>query len=356
MSLIKRIGYPGFTAALFLTIAIAGLAVCEDNKALAGPNPQQTSSRKEPKRKDPAYDKLTQEKQELEENYAKLQKDNQAMAMDRVNLINQAKLLLADVNRIKDIEAELEAAKAQRQEIGKEKEDALARISSLDMELTNIRTSLEQLQQEKKKLEDMLSREKDKSRMKKLEEEAYELAKENSQLKNTLKATQSQLNREKDSGSRAAADREKFKEEILELRKKVGALNKDYAEAVRKNRLLEQKALTAPEKVSELARQNKTLIRQTANMHYNLGVFYTKNKEYSRAVAEFEEAVKLRPDDAYAHFNLGYIYAEYLVNRNRAIEHFRHYLRVVKQDDKDVDWVRKYILTWQAWEGKQPME
>jgi len=91
-------------------------------------------------------------------------------------------------------------------------------------------------------------------------------------------------------------------------------------------------------------------------MHYNLGVFYSKQKEYSRAVSEFEEAVKLRPDDAYSHFNLGYIYAEYLVNRPKAIEHFRHYLRLAKKDDKDLDWVKKYILTWQAWAGKEPME
>jgi tetratricopeptide (TPR) repeat protein len=91
-------------------------------------------------------------------------------------------------------------------------------------------------------------------------------------------------------------------------------------------------------------------------MHYNLGVFYTKNKEYPRAIAEFEKSIELNPEDPYAHFNLGYIYAEYLVDRPKAIVNFRKYLSLLKTDDKDADWVKKYILTWQTWEGKKPIE
>lgn len=125
---------------------------------------------------------------------------------------------------------------------------------------------------------------------------------------------------------------------------------------MRKNRLFEQRVTEAPPKFAELARQNTALIKETANMHYNLGVFYMKQKEYSRAAAEFEKAIELTPNDAYAHFNLGYIYAEYLVNRPKAIEHFQDYLRLAKKDDKDVDWVKKYILTWESWQGKVPVE
>ena len=91
-------------------------------------------------------------------------------------------------------------------------------------------------------------------------------------------------------------------------------------------------------------------------MHYNLVVFYTKNNEYDRAVAEFEQCIKINPNDAAAHFNIGYIYSEYLVNRKRAMEYFRHYLRLAKSDDPDVDWVKKYMLTWETYEGKMPMQ
>jgi tetratricopeptide (TPR) repeat protein len=111
-----------------------------------------------------------------------------------------------------------------------------------------------------------------------------------------------------------------------------------------------------PGKFAEIARQNKVLIRQTASMHYNLGVFYSKQKEYTRATNEFEKALELTPDDAYVHFNLGYIFAEYLLDRAKAVDHFRQYLRLAKKDDKDIDWVRKYILTWETWQGNKPLE
>ncbi|MEI6631307.1 MAG: tetratricopeptide repeat protein, partial [bacterium] len=143
---------------------------------------------------------------------------------------------------------------------------------------------------------------------------------------------------------------------IAEANRKLGELTARYSEAVSKNKLFEQKTADMPKKFAEVARQNKSLIKETANMHYNLGVFYTKNKEYSRAAAELEKAIELTPDDAYAHFNLGYIYAEYMINRNKAIEHFKHYLRLAKKEDKDVDWVKKYILTWQAYEGKENIQ
>lgn len=131
---------------------------------------------------------------------------------------------------------------------------------------------------------------------------------------------------------------------------------KDLDDALAKNRELEKKAQELPPRFAELARENKVLIKETALMHYNLGVFYTKNKEYARAVAEFEKAIELNPDDPYAHYNVGYIYAEYLVDRPKAIENFRKFLGLVKTDDKDVDWVKKYILTWQTWEGKKPLK
>jgi len=148
----------------------------------------------------------------------------------------------------------------------------------------------------------------------------------------------------------------KSSQEIKEWSEKTNKLNGAYAEAVKKNNAFEQKVMETPKRFAEIARQNKTLIKETANMHYNLGVFYTKNKEYSRALAEFEKAVELTPDDAYAHFNLGYIYAEYVVNRYKAIDHFRRFLSLSKSDDKDIDWVRKYILTWEAYEGKKPLD
>ncbi len=87
-------------------------------------------------------------------------------------------------------------------------------------------------------------------------------------------------------------------------------------------------------KYIKLARENKILVKRTALMHYNLGVFYTQNKEYNRAVAEFEKAIELNPEDALAHFNLGFIYAEHFENRPKAIERFNQYLKLAKKVTK----------------------
>ena len=168
-------------------------------------------------------------------------------------------------------------------------------------------------------------------------------------MENSLKKAQSEIKKLQASGSQ-------LKEKTDKLENDVRKMNQAYSEAAKKNKLLAKKVTEKPRQFAELARQNKVLIRRTANMHYNLGVFYLNQKKYPRAVAEFTKAVELRPEDAYSHFNLGYIYAEYLVNRTKAIEHFRNYLRYVKKDDRDVDWVKRYIITWQSWQGKEPME
>jgi len=118
---------------------------------------------------------------------------------------------------------------------------------------------------------------------------------------------------------------------------------------------LEEEGRALPGKFAELAGQNKRLIDDTADMHYNLGVFYTNNHEYKRAVQEFGKALKIRPNDAGANYNLGYIYAEYLVDRPKAIKFFKDYLTFAP-DAKDAEWVRKYILTWQSWYGKVPIK
>jgi len=90
-------------------------------------------------------------------------------------------------------------------------------------------------------------------------------------------------------------------------------------------------------------------------MHYNMGVSFIKSKDYKRAIKEFQKVLEQDPYDAYANYNLGYIYAEHLVDRPAAIEYFQKYLTYAK-DAKDTDWVKKYILTWQTWYGRENLK
>jgi len=78
--------------------------------------------------------------------------------------------------------------------------------------------------------------------------------------------------------------------------------------------------------------------------HYNLGVLYTQNKDYQRAITEFERVLSFNPNDTESHYNLGVIYGEYLGDRKKALEHFQAYLRLAP-NDPDAERVRRYVTT-----------
>ena len=349
-------------------LGLAVLSGCEkpDAASAAKKEPAQAVSKEAPEVKShPLSEKERQAKeyQDLKDSYAKLERDFNNLSLDRDNLINQAKSLLGHKGRAEELESLLSESKKEREVFEKDNFKLVNKNLGLEEKCKKLEADLGRLQNEKKMAEDLLAKERDRSQLKKIEQEKVQLLKELNAVKLSLSQAKSEAARYRDLSSRSQGNLDSGNkslaaktEELDKLRLKVETLNKSYSEAVRKNRELEQRVLTTPGKFAELARQNKTLIRQTANMHYNLGVFYTKNKEYGRAVAEFEKALELRPDDDYSHFNVGYIYAEYLINRPKAVEHFRHFLRLTKSSDKDVDWVKKYILTWQSWAGKEPME
>ncbi|MDO8748541.1 MAG: tetratricopeptide repeat protein [Candidatus Omnitrophota bacterium] len=318
----------------------------------------------------PDRENLIKENLEFKNKYATLQKEYDAIIADRDNVLVQTRFLLSQKEKVKEAEAWLEEMKKKGEALEKEKIESESKNLKLQEKIADSENKIEELisekgraVNEKKQLEELIARERDKNPILKLEDEKAKLREElvlvnagSKQVKLDLKQSQAQVSKLNGEILKSKQELSASKEQAEESRHKVESLNRDYAQALNKNRILEEKVVQTPKKFAEIARQNKALIKQASNMHYNLGVFYTKNKEYSRAIAEFEEAVKLRPDDAYCHFNLGYIYAEYLVNRPKAIEHFRHYLRVARKEDKDMDWVKKYIITWQAWGGKEPME
>jgi chromosome segregation ATPase len=180
--------------------------------------------------------------------------------------------------------------------------------------------------------------------------------KEAESLKKDSKKMSADLKSEKALSAKTLKEKEALEKDKAALSAELKQFKKNYAEAVKKNKAFERDIKNMPKKFSELARQNIAMRKETSEMHYNLGVFYAKNKEYERAANEFAKTVDIDPEHAYAYFNLGYINAEYFVNRKAAIENFRHYLNLAKSDDKDAEWAKKYILTWQTWEGKQSID
>jgi tetratricopeptide (TPR) repeat protein len=282
--------------------------------------------------------------------YEKLKKEYEAVVKDRDNILAQVKNLLQYKVQIKQWENKVKKLTDYNEKLKKDKEEVINKVNELEEEIKKLNQlnleKIEQIDNLKKTIENM--------------EIEYRIVSETKRRLKEAKEKVADLEKEKDSlilkNKKLEADNLEAKATATAYRRKIREMQEQYRQALTRNRQLEKRLEETPKKFAEMARENKILIKETALMHYNLGVFYTENKEYRRAIAEFEKALELNPNDAYAHFNLGYIYAEYMVNRSKAIEHFRHYLKLANKKDKDIDWVKKYILTWQAWEGKRPLK
>jgi len=286
------------------------------------------------KRLDEAVIKSGQQRDEYKKSFEKATVENIIGEETKKKTEDQKKEKEALVQRIQDLEARIRLAE---QVSFKEK----AELESSRRQLLEVKDNYEGAQKQNEVL------------AKKLEDTPKEVAalfeKEDQALKRQIEDLESRQRLMEKESLKKQAQAEFYKRQLSEVKDK-------YEEARKQNKGLERKLEDTPKKFAELARENKILIKRTAAMHYNLGVFYTQNKEFERAVAEFEKAVELNPEDSASHFNLGYIYAEHLLNRQSAVMHFRQFLKLAKKDDKDVDWARRYILTWQTWEGNIPIK
>jgi len=93
-----------------------------------------------------------------------------------------------------------------------------------------------------------------------------------------------------------------------------------------------------------LADARQQMKKQEALLHYNLGVAYTKEKNYDMAIDEYESVLSLNPQDADTHYNLAILYDEVRKNSKKAIEHYQKYLEL-KPDAEDIDEVKDWIAT-----------
>jgi len=260
----------------------------------------------------------------------RLSEENQALLKENEDLQQVTKLLHQKVNNLKTKHAEqLISSKTQQEELTQEGD----RLQKLLVE-TQGRQGTQKL---KKKLNEKIDQLTDQLRVRKKDNKTLTKQLKQKQKKvKTLEKKQLEL---------------KNQAEILQGQQE--ELEKQNVELQEENAYLAKETREFPKKITDLARQNRKLIKQTANLHYNRGVFYVKNHEYKQAIKEFKKVLDLKPDHAYAHYNLGYLYAEHTVDRSKAIQYFKDYL-MYASDAKDVDWVRRYILTWKTWYGEEP--
>lgn len=300
---------------------------------------------------------------------------------DRDNILSQAKRLLEENKKLleenkklmamkEDFDRNLNSLIEEKNIIAGERERVLWRLRALDEEIEQGKKETDSVRRRAGKLE-MLGEDavKEKERLEKLLVEAKSRSAVG-KLERTvevLKRDKRKLSAELENDKKTVARREKaFRKERSELKNRMNKNEAEYERemeeygkhitalqgknigiAAEKNALARELA-HLPGKFTKIARENNRLARATADRHYNLGVFYAKNGEHQRAVAEFEETLRIRPGYPYALYNLGHIYATYLLDKEKSIEYFREYLKV-SPDARDKDLVRKYIVTWETW-------
>ncbi len=293
---------------------------------------------------------VAQETTDCSAELAELKQEHTRLLVDYKNTVAQAKALLVYKHQVRDVEDIRRQNRIQARQLERAREDALEDVKELEGRIEGLNVDIVRLRQErdeykksfeKASVENIIGEDVQKE-IDALKEEKGIVERRTRDLVKRVKTLEHE-------GLKKEAEAELLRRQLAEVKEK-------YTQARRSNKVLEKKIRRVPRRAAELARENKILVKRTALMHYNLGVFYTQNREFERAVVEFEKAVELNPQDAASFFNLGYIYAEHLQNRPKAVDHFRTYLKLAQKDDKDADWVRRYILTWQTWEGKVPIK
>jgi len=136
----------------------------------------------------------------------------------------------------------------------------------------------------------------------------------------------------------------KAKEELSGLR----SSEKDSEQLKRKINRLESEKKIQEIRIEELketlASNQERLKKEKVLFHYNLGVAYTQAGDYEAAISEYEKALKIDPDDANSHYNLGIIYDDYRKDPQKAIAHYQRFLEL-NPDFEDYYEVQIWIET-----------
>lgn len=138
--------------------------------------------------------------------------------------------------------------------------------------------------------------------------------------------------------------------QLVERTRYVKSLEKRQKEMIKENREyreeLEGLKLKLKEAVPGLAKSTRIsqkMMRENAQMHYNLGTIFLQNKRYKEAIAEYEKNLELTPNDPDTHYNLGVLYDDYLKDRQKALYHYQKYI-TVNPKAPDSKKVEGYIL------------
>lgn len=250
-------------------------------------------------------------------------------------LVNKTKTLESDLKNksweLETAEEELSKANKENTSFSAEKENLNKKIAAQKEQIAEIIKVKEELE----KQQEVLST--SKQELEKALEEAKHLYQEQANLR--------KLDAEALEESFKKKTRQKWMEFFAgkeKLEKQVKSFEAKMKEALQKNQELQARLeesdqvilkfkLARSEKgdpVKPLSQEDERFRKEVLKFHYNKAFAYDQSGQYEKALAEYNKALAVAPDDADIHYNLAILYDEHLFDKRKAIEHYQTYLKL----------------------------
>lgn len=175
-------------------------------------------------------------------------------------------------------------------------------------------------------------------RIQQIENQNKEYQAQMNRLQATMAGKEKELNQKLADTEKQIADKkaeeEKAMNMVLPRLKDKGALVSDQELADTKKQAeenlkrLETHTQQVTTQVAKIALENKKMKIDSAKLHYNLANTFFERGDYMRAASEYRQVVTLLPNDADAHYNLAFVYGEFLNQPAVALEHYKAYLHL----------------------------
>jgi len=205
----------------------------------------------------------------------------------------------------------------------------------------------EEAQEQIRELKDQLQGEKEKA-MKAKEKVLDQLAvfaKERDEAIQRVGEVTEQFKKKIDLSEGASEDINKLRDMVTKLRKENETGIKSLEEFFKKKQMAYEARILSLE--AQTAKAKERYEMEAERYHYNLGVMYTRAKDFEMAVKEFKKALAFNERNALAHFNLGIIFDDYFRDAQSARFHYLNFLELDPLSD-DADSVREWLNNLEA--------
>lgn len=318
-----------------------------------------------------AHSVFAEECAELKHTNAKLMAEIENLTLDRNNLLKQAKTFQSEkdelIQKIESMQGASSGAEVQLESLQSESQILTSEIEKLKIAREKDRAlfieekqALERQIQDQAARADSLAQTMEKYTPEKIEgvvQDRNRLEAENQRLAQQVFEMEKRQEELKRQMTPLELDREelmKIQEENKEIRKKlqyVGKLEARQEQLIKENaeyreqlEIMKAKFKDAAPGLAKASRISQKMMRENADMHYNLGTIFLHNKKFKEAIQEYEAVLELRPNDPPTHYNLGILYDDYLKDREKALYHYQKYLSI-NPKAPDAKKVESFILS-----------